>query len=494
MGIKSLVKDTAIYGLSSIVGRFLNWCLVPLYTIMFPAEEYGIVTYIYSFVALAMVILTYGMETGFFRFAKHDDYEPSSVYTTTLFSLGFTSSLFIAVIILFLNPVSRAINCSTTPSYVWIMAATVAIDAFTSIPFAYLRYKQRPVRFAFIKLTNIALNITLNLFFILLCPWLWENAPDSISWFYNPDYGIGYIFAANLISSAVTLLMLLPEITAEKFCFNYALLRKMLIFSFPLLIAGLAGIMNQHIDKLLYPRLITDATEAMTGLGIYGANYKIAVVMIMFIQAFRFAYEPLMFSRKTENQQQKHQEYRTAMTFYVIFALLIFLGVMFYIDFLKYFISKNYFAGLKVVPILLLAEFFYGIFFNLSLWYKSIDKTYWALVFTLFGFVVMVALNILFVPEYGYIACAWAALACNVVMMTASYFVGRKKNPINYDLRRIGFYFAVAIAFFAIATFGATPHFWLNIVIRTFLLFVYVVVVLKREHLKPSAIIRFRRN
>ena len=335
MGIKSLVKDTAIYGLSSIIGRFLNWCLVPLYTFMFPAAEYGVVTYIYSIVALALIILTYGMETGFFRFAKHEDYNPSQVYTTTLTSIGFTSSLFMAIVLLFLSPIADAMSCSNTPSFVWIMAATVAIDAFTAIPFAYLRYKQRAMRFAILKLVNIGINIGLNLFFILACPWIWESAPELISWFYNPSYGIGYIFVANLISSAVILVMLLPEIVGEKFSFNGKLLRTMLKFSFPLLIAGLAGVMNQHIDKILYPTLIEDAHEAMTGLGIYGANYKIAVVMIMFIQAFRFAYEPLMFSRKTDNREQKLEEYRNAMKFFVIFALFIFLGVMFYLDFLK---------------------------------------------------------------------------------------------------------------------------------------------------------------
>lgn len=491
-GIKSLVKDTAIYGLSSIIGRFLNWCLVPLYTIMFPADEYGVVTYIYSFVALALIILTYGMETGFFRFTKHEDYNPSTVYTTALTSIGCTSTLFITVVLLFLTPISQMMSCEKTPSFVWIMAATVAIDAFTSIPFAYLRYKQRPMRFALLKLTNIGLNIGLNLFFILLCPWIWEKSPETISWFYNPDYGIGYIFAANLISSVFTLILLLPEITKERFTFNTKLLRTMLLFSFPLLIAGLAGIMNQNIDKILYPKLIEDTTEAMTGLGIYGANYKIAVVMIMFIQAFRFAYEPLMFSRKTEDQEQKNKEYRNAMKFFVIFALFIFLGVMFYLDFLKYFIAPAYFVGLKVVPILLMAEFCYGIFFNLSLWYKNIDKTYWAIVFTLMGFVVMVALNIIFVPTYGYIACAWAALACNVVMMTASYIVGQKKNPIGYETGRIFSYFAIAMVLYGVNHFITTPWFWLNILIRTILLVIYIVIVLKRESIGINAILRRR--
>lgn len=488
-GIKSLVKDTAIYGLSSIIGRFLNWCLVPMYTIMFPAAEYGVVTYIYSIVALVMVFLTYGMETGFFRFARREDYDLSQVYTTTLTSIGTTSVLFVALVLMFLSPISQAMECGNTPSFVWIMAVTVAIDAFTAIPFAYLRYKQRAMRFAMLKLVNIGLNIGLNLFFILLCPWLWNWAPDTISWFYNPHYGIGYIFVANLISSGVILLLLFPEILGEKYAFNGRLLKTMLVFSFPLLIAGLAGIMNQHVDKILYPQLISDPVEAMTGLGIYGANYKIAVVMIMFIQAFRFAYEPLMFSRKSDDRQHSLNSYRDAMKFFVICALLIFLVVMFYLDFLKYFIAPSYFEGLKVVPILLMAELCYGIFFNLSLWYKNIDKTYWAIVFTLIGFVVMVALNVIFVPGYGYMACAWAALACNVVMMLASYFVGQKKNPIGYDTSRILSYVAVAMVLYAVSVLGATPWLWLNIVIRTAMMALYIVVVVKREKINISGLL-----
>lgn len=494
MGIKSLVKDTAIYGLSSIIGRFLNWCLVPLYTIMFPAAEYGVVTYIYSIVALALIILTYGMETGFFRFVKHEDYNPSQVYTTTLTSIGFTSSLFMAIVLLFLTPIANAMNCGKAPSFVWIMAATVAIDAFTAIPFAYLRYKQRAIKFAILKLVNIGVNISLNLFLILACPWIWKTSPHLISWFYNPDYGIGYIFVANLISSAVILTLLLPDIMREKFSFNGKLLQTMLKFSFPLLIAGLAGVMNQHIDKILYPKLIEDTHEAMTGLGIYGANYKIAVVMIMFIQAFRFAYEPLMFSRKSDNREHKLEEYRNAMKFFIIFALLIFLVVMFYLDFLKYFISPDYFEGLKVVPILLVAELCYGIFFNLSLWYKNIDKTYWAIIFTFIGFIVMVAINIIFVPTYGYIACAWAALACNVVMMLASYFIGNIKNPIGYDTKRILSYIAITYILYHISIFIETSHLWLNFLLNTILLGIYVVIAIEQERINPLAILHRRKQ
>lgn len=483
-GIKSLIKDTAIYGVSSIVGRFLNWCLVPLYTAMFVPEEYGVVTNIYAYVALVLVFLTYGMETGFFRFARRGEHSLSSIYTTILTSVGFTSTLFIALIWIFLDPICSIMGYGETSSFVLLMGITVAIDAFTAIPFAYLRFKQRPIKFACLKLVNIALNIGLNLFFILLCPWLWKVAPESISWFYNPTYGVGYIFVANIMSSAIIMLLLLPEICAEHFAFNSKLLKTILTFSLPLLIAGLAGIMNQNIDKIIYPFLFADQSIANYQLGIYGANYKIAMVMIMFIQAFRFAYEPLMFSKKNDNKELRNKEYADAMKYFVIFGLLIFLGVMFYLDIFKYIISAKYYEGLVVVPILLAAELCYGIVFNLSLWYKNIDKTYWAIVFTLIGFVVMISIIITCVPVYGYIACAWAALACNAVMMICSYIIGNKVNPIKYETSRILSYVVVAGVLFVAATFISTPYMWLDLTIRTLLIFVYIAIVIKRENIK----------
>ena len=483
-GIKSLIKDTAIYGVSSIVGRFLNWCLVPLYTAMFVPEEYGVVTNIYAYVALVLVFLTYGMETGFFRFARRGEHSLSSIYTTILTSVGFTSTFFIALIWMFLDPICSIMGYGETPSFVLLMGITVAIDAFTAIPFAYLRFKQRPIKFACLKLVNIALNIGLNLFFILLCPWLWKVAPETISWFYNPTYGVGYIFVANIMSSAIIMLLLLPEICAEHFAFNSKLLKTILTFSLPLLIAGLAGIMNQNIDKIIYPFLFADQSIANYQLGIYGANYKIAMVMIMFIQAFRFAYEPLMFSKKNDNKELRNKEYADAMKYFVIFGLLIFLGVMFYLDIFKYIISAKYYEGLVVVPILLAAELCYGIVFNLSLWYKNIDKTYWAIVFTLIGFVVMISIIITCVPVYGYIACAWAALACNAVMMICSYIIGNKVNPIKYETSRILSYVVVAGVLFVAATFISTPYMWLDLTIRTLLIFIYIAIVIKRENIK----------
>lgn len=484
-GIKSLAKDTAIYGVSSIIGRFLNWCLVPLYTFTFAQAEYGVVTFVYAVVALALIILTYGMETGFFRFANHERWkDPMEVYSTSLISLAVTSTVFVLLVWLFIDPVSRAMECPAHPSYVMMMAVCVAIDAFLAIPYSYLRYRKRPVRFAFLRLVNIGLNIGLNLFFILLCPRvLMHHWPEFTLKFYNPEFGIGYIFLANLIASAVNFVMMIPELRGFRWRFNATLLREMLRYSAPLLVLGVAGIMNQTIDKLLYPTLAADRGDALEGLGIYGANYKIAIVMVMFIQAFRFAYEPFIFARNKEDGAGKYQAYRDAMKYFVIFALVLFLGVMYYIDFLKYFISPRYFSGLRVVPVVMMAELFFGIFFNLSLWYKLTDKTVWGMYFSLVGLAVTVVLNCLLVPYYGYMGCAWAAFCSYGVMMLASYFVGKAKHPIGYETGRILSYFAIAAVFYVIGMYCLTPWPVVNYVLRFLLLVGFIIIVVRREHI-----------
>ena len=484
-GIKSLAKDTAIYGLSSIIGRFLNWCLVPLYTQMFPAQEYGVVTYVYSAVALALIILTYGMETGFFRFANHDRYkDPMEVYSTGLISLGISSTAFVALMLAFIGPVSAALHAPDHHIYIALMIVTVALDAFTALPFSYLRYAKRPLRFASLRLVNIALNIGLNLFFILICPWLWENAPGWIAWFYDPDFGIGYIFLANFISSAVNLLLLIPELTGFRWRFNPALWREMLAYSAPLLVLGIAGIMNQTLGTLLMPMLYADKAQAINDVGIYGANYKIAIVMVMFIQAFRFAYEPFIFARSREQGETRMAAYSDAMKYFVLFALLIFLGVMYYLDILRYFISPRYFSGLKVVPVVMLAELCFGVFFNLSLWYKLTDRTVWGAWFSLLGLAVTVALNVLLVPRIGYMGCAYAALASYGVMMLASYAAGRRYYPIDYPVARILAYCAAAaVLYYAGVHLLAPLPAGAAAALRAVLLAGYVAAVVRFEHI-----------
>lgn len=466
--VKSLAKDTVIYGLSSIVGRFLNWLLVPLYTIKLATGEYGVVTNVYAYVALMLVILTYGMETGFFRFVNHEKCkDPMEVYSTTMISVASTSSLFIILVFCFLNPLSALLDCGAHPSYIGMMAVAVAVDAFTAIPFSYIRYRKRPVRFAVLRCVNIGLNILLNLFFFLVV--------------YNPEIGVGYIFFANFISSLLMLPLLLPELTGFRWRFNLPLLRRMLAYSLPLLVLGIAGIMNQNLDKILFPYLVSDKVDGLSQLGIYGACCKVALVMMMFTQAFRFAYEPFIFAQNRSQGNDKLKAYSDAMKYFVIFALLIFLGVMFYLDILRHFIAPAYWSGLKVVPVIMIADICFGVFFNLSLWYKLTDQTIWGTWFSLAGLVITVALNVVLVPRLGYMGCAWASLACYGFMMLLSYFVGRTKHPLRYPVRRMLSYFVFALALYWIGTMIHTGSSWLDMAARTPLLIMYMAAVLKFE-------------
>ncbi|WP_167616930.1 lipopolysaccharide biosynthesis protein [Maribellus sediminis] len=443
---KRLASDTVLYGMSSIVGRFLNWWLMPLYVSLFAPAEYGVVTNLYSYVAFFMVFLTYGMETGYFRFASKSS-EPEKVYSTSLISLFFTSSLFLFLVVVFKQSLANLIQYSNHPEYIFWLAIILAIDAFTAIPFARLRLNNRPLKFAMIKLINIGFNIGFNLFFLLLCPKILSSNPHSIVHFvYSADIGVGYVFISNLLASLVTLLLLLPEIFRIHLKFDRKLLINMLSYSFPILIVGLAGMVNQNIDKILLPFLIPETENPMQQLGIYGAGVKIAVLMNMFIQAFRYAFEPFFFSQaKVSDDKTMHA---TIMKYFVIFGLLIFLGMMLYIDVIKLIIPVEYEQGFTVVPLILMANLFFGIYFTLSLWYKLTDKTRYGAYMALIGAAITLVLNIILIPKIGYMGSAIAVFSCFFVMMIISYVLGQKFYPVPYDLKRIAIYFALALVLY----------------------------------------------
>lgn len=480
-GLKSLAKDTAIYGLSSIIGRFLNYLLVPLYTIKLSAASggYGVVTNIYAMTALLLVVLTYGMETGFFRFANKKDEDPLKVYSSTLITVGGSSVLFVLFCLVFIEPIAGFLGYADHPEYIAMMAIVVALDAFQCIPFAYLRYRKRPIKFAGIKMLFVVSNILLNLFFLVLCPWLNAHSPETISWFYDPGYGVGYVFLANLICTSLQMLFFVNELRGFQYVLDKALIKRMFSYSFPILILGLAGILNQTVDKIIFPFLLDNANEARVQLGIYGAASKIAMVMAMFTQAFRYAYEPFVFGKEKDGDSR--QTYASAMKFFVIFTLLAFLAVMFYMDILRYIITPDYWPGLKVVPIVMAAEMFMGVYFNLSFWYKLIDETRWGAYFSLIGCVIIVLLNIIFVPVYGYIACAWAGLAGYFTVTLLSYFVGQKKYPINYDLKRIGLYVLLAAVLYVASVFIVPENVVFRLLFRTGLLFVFIAFIVKKD-------------
>ncbi len=437
--MKSLAKDTAIYGMSSIIGRFLNYLLVPLYTAQISAASggYGVITNMYAYTALLLVILTYGMETTFFRFVNKEGENSQKVYTTVLSMVGFTSLLFVALVVVFLQPLSSLMGYADHPAYVWTMFVTVAIDAFQCIPFAYLRYKKRPLKFAAFKLLFIVLNILLNVIYYVVL-----NGHD-----------VGYAFYINLVCTASITFCFYKELK-EGFCTKYAswsetkqLIGRMLRYSWPILVLGIAGILNQTADKILFP-YIYKGSDSHAQLGIYGAASKIAMIMAMITQAFRYAYEPFVFGKAKDKDSKA--TYAAAMKYFLIFTLLAFLVVVGYIDVLRHIIGRDYWAGLRVVPIVMAAEIMMGIYFNLSFWYKLIDKTIWGAWFSGAGCAVLIAVNVIFIPQYGYMACAWAGFAGYGTAMLLSYFVGQKYYPINYPLKSMAVYVAITAFFFVV--------------------------------------------
>lgn len=486
--VKSLAKDTAIYGLSSILGKFLNWCLVPLYTYLLTSSaDYGIVTNLYAWTALLLVILTYGMETGLFRFLNKGEDSPDTVYSTTLITLFVTSASFAVIVSLLSHPVADAMGYSAHPEFISMLAIVVAMDAFDSIPFAYLRYQKRPLAFALLKLFMIFVNIIMNLFFLLGCPAIMRWNPSLIDWFYNPDYGVGYVFVANLISTTSVTLALLPTVFCVKPVFDGALLRRMLSYSLPLLLLGVVGIMNQTIDKIIFPYLYADAQEGAAQLGIYGACFKVAMVMMVFTQAFRYAYEPFVFAKNKEADSR--ESYAVTMKYFLITSFLIFLGITFYLDILRYIIREDYWGGLVVIPVVLLAYIFQGVYFNLSFWYKLNDKTQYGAYMSMAGCLINVALIVILVPLIGYMGAALASLVAFFTMMIVSYVWGQKYLPVNYDFKTILIYFALAallyglsrLSAYLLAQYCGIENMWLNMGVNTVLLAVYVVYLLRHD-------------
>lgn len=475
-GLKSLLKDTAIYGASSIVGRFLNYLLVPVYVSAMSVRSggYGVVTEIYAWVALAMVILTYGMETTFFRYVNKEEENPKKVYSTTLIMVGFTSLLFVAVGLAFLPAISDAMGYGAHPEYIGMMIGVVAMDAFQSIPFAYLRYRKQPLRFVALKLLFIVLNIAINITY-----YVGMGGSD-----------VGYAFMFNLICTATIMLLMLPLVHLGG-GFDWRLARRMLNYSYPILILGVAGILNQVADKIIFSHVYPHS-DAKTQLGIYGAASKIAMIMALLTQAFRYAYEPIVFSKSRDRDSKDF--YAKAMKYFVIFTLLAFLCVTFYIDILKYVIAPNpdYWVGLRVVPIVMAAEILMGIYFNLSFWYKLIDKTLWGAVFSFVGCAVLIAINVVFVPRYGYMACAWAGVAGYGVATVVSYVVGQRKYPIAYDIRFIGLYMLVAAVLFAASQLQPWGAQWLRMAVNTALLGIFVAMIIKVEHINLRRLLHRR--
>lgn len=479
--LKSLAKDTAIYGLSSIAARFINYLLVPIQTDRFNSAggQYGIITNVYAYVALLIVVLTYGMETTFFRFMSKEGENPDRVYATTLKMVGMTSLLFMAVVILFNQPIASVLGYSDHPEYILIMYVTVAIDAFAAIPFAYLRCKHRPIKFATLKMLNITFNIVLNLLYLVVLPYFKIN-PFGI---YDDRFTLDvvWVFYINLFCTIATLLMLWKELAGIRYKFDMVTCRRMLSYTFPLLIMGLAGQLNQCASQIIFPYVFNGTPEeARMQLGIYGACIKIAMIMVMITQAFRYAYEPFVFGKSKDKDNK--DTYAKAMKFYIIFTLLAFLSVMGYMDVLRHVVGRSYWEGLEIVPIVMAAEIMFGIFFNLSFWYKLTDRTIWGAYFSGIGATVLIVMDILLIPRMSYWACAWAGFVSYAVSMVISYYFGQKYYPIKYPVRDILIYVVIATVLFGgITVSNEMLPTWAALSVNTLILLVFMGVIVKRD-------------
>lgn len=484
--LRKLLSDSLVYGLSSIVGRFLNYLLVPLYTYHISAVSggYGVVTNIYAYTALLLVVLTFGMETTFFYFANKDGANGRQVFSTALTAVGSVSLFFVLAVLLLLGPIAAAMGYESHPEYIAVMAVVVALDAFQAILFARLRFENKAWKFAALKLAFIVLNIGMNLFVFLVAP-RWQHL-GFMQW-YDEQNNVGYIFYINLLCTALVTFGFWRELKGFKLStFHFPLLKRMLRYAWPLLIFGIVGILNQVLDKILFPFLYPGA-DMREQLGIYGACVKIAMIMAMITQAFRYAYEPFVFAGGKGEKSKESQA--LVMKYFVMFTLLAFMVVVCYIDLFKYIIRSDYWEGLRAVPIVMMAEILMGVYFNLSFWYKLTAKTYWGAIMSAIGCAVLVLVNVILVPKIGYMACAWGGLAGYGTCVLLSYFIGQRHYHVPYPVAAILGWFAFAFALYAASTMVNIDNLWLRLGYNTLLLLVFIAAILYSERTLVSKVV-----
>ena len=476
--IKKLAGETAIYGLGTMVPRFLNYLLVPLYTIyVFTEAEYGQVTLLYSYVAILLVLLTFGMETAFFRYANKNE-NPKKVFNTSTSSVLIAAILFLIIVFVFVNDISRLIQYPSNTEYVLIIALIIAIDAVTALPFAYLRFQNKALKFSAIRIISVSITISLNLIFLVIIPNYFGKDYITLP-VYRSTSLVSFVFLANLIGSFSTLLMLSKEFKRFRFKIDTTLFKKMIKYGLPILIISLSFMISEVADKILLKYLLPDRLQADSQLGIYAASYKLAIIMMLFIQMFRYAAEPFFFSEADKKDAKK--TYSRVMTLFIAFTWFIFLLVMLYINIFKQFIGEAFWPGLKIVPIILSAKLFLGIFYNLSVWYKLTNKTiYGAIIATIAG-VSTIILNILLIPRFGYMGSAWANFISYFVILIISYLWGRKIYRINYDIKKILIYTIIALIIYIVSIYSIDLQKIIYYSIVTLLLMFYGIFVIYME-------------
>ncbi|GHV36317.1 polysaccharide biosynthesis protein [Bacteroidia bacterium] len=482
--LRQLISQTAIYGVPTIVGRFLNFLLVPLYTRYFSDAEYGVITEMYAYVAFFTVILMLGLETGFFRYYVKRERDPD-VLNSILLTILMIATAFLVVGLFTYRPLAGIMGYADHPEYLLCFVIVLVLDTLTAIPFAKLRNDNKALRFAVIKIVNILANIGFNLFFIVLCPYLLKNNPENIvKYLYNPQIGIGYVFLSNLLASILQLLFFVPNFIRIKLKYNQKLMREILIYSLPIMVLSLAGIVNETFDRALLKYLLPKDT-AMSQLGIYGACYKVAILMNLFIQAFRYAAEPFFFKKAKEGDKTVMEK---ATYYFFIACLFIFLICTLFLNDIMLFVGKDFREGAKVVPILLLANIFLGLIYNLSIWYKNTDKTKIGMWISILGAGITVVLNFVLIPRIGYMGAAWTTLICYVVMAVVSYILGQKYYPIPYKIGKMSLYFLLALTLFFVNYFLIDFSPFVHRTIATAMLLVFVLFLLIMERKKSVKI------
>ncbi|RZJ58163.1 MAG: polysaccharide biosynthesis protein [Hymenobacter sp.] len=448
---KKLASQTAIYGVSSIVGRVLSYLLVPIYTAHFEAAEYGVVTGLYAYVSFLNVVFTYGLETTFFRFANRTGEDRRELYNRTMSLLLLSSLGFTLLLILLARPLLALLDLP--PGHdeyaVWV-ALILGLDAVAALPFARLRLENKARKFAAIRFANILLYVGLNLFFVVLCPAVAQSGPGSwlvslkplVAAVYNPSLGVGYVFLSNLAASALTLLLLGRELLDFRFCWpDLSFLRPVLAYALPLMLMGLAGMVNETLDRILLPKWLPadfySGLSRLGAVGVYGACYKLSIFMSLVVQAFRYAAEPFFFSQSTEKNSPA--TFALVLKWFTLCCAFIFIGISLNLNWIGPLFLRRpaYLTGLNVVPILLLANLFLGVYYNLSVWFKLTDKTYYGTYLGAAGAVLTIALNFVLIPVLGYTGCAWATLACYFMMAALCWWLGEQHFPVPYPVGRL---------------------------------------------------------
>ncbi|MCF6169717.1 MAG: oligosaccharide flippase family protein [Bacteroidales bacterium] len=472
--IKKLAGDTLVYGLGTMVPRLLNYLLVPFYTIfVFNQSQYGQITSLYAYLALLLVILTFGMETGFFRYANLTK-QPVRVFNIASSVVFALSVVFLLLVVVFLDEIVIILGYPENKISVLLVALIVVLDAFTAIPFAFLRFKEKAKRFSIIRIVTVVVNISLNLIFLVVIPKLAGEAMHEFP-IYKGNSLIVFVFISNIASSLLAFVLLWPEWRNFKISFEKELFGKILHYSYPVLIIGIAAIVNEVADKILLKYLLPEPATADARIGIYGASYKLAILMMLFIQMFRYAAEPFFFAES--DKQDARQTYSRVMTYFVIFTWLIFLGVTLYIDIFKYFIGEKFWGGLAIVPIVLAAKLFLGVFYNLSVWYKLSGKTIYGAVIAMIGVAITVGINAVFIPAYGFMASAWANFACYFTIMLISFVWGRRVYRVNYNFKKLIAYSLFAVGLYFLSALFADIELELRLLLNTGLLLIYMAAV-----------------